>query len=274
MSIIPNEITDKTTEIIVNSTGLILASFFVILLPLILSFLWIRYYHGKIFVITIGIAGLTFSIIAEGIIVAFLILLTGQKNFIFYLIMGLSPGIFEETGRYICYKYFLKNYLNSKKTPISYGIGHWGIESIFLGIQFISYIFLKNILIKDGTLTENITFVYCLSCMIERISMVTLHISLSIFVFKAIKDNKLTFFFIEIILHDFVDIFTLLRFEKIITNLFVYEIIILLVCVSIAVFAYKIYYDFMDINGEYSEFTKIRSDIDKEVDGRTGILAP
>ena len=44
---------------------------------------------------------------------------------------GLMAGVFEETGRYVSFKWFLK-----KETRIqdglSYGIGHGGIEAMLI----------------------------------------------------------------------------------------------------------------------------------------------
>ena len=45
------------------------------------------------------------------------------------LVLGLFPGVFEETGRFIAFKTVLKNRRN-RETSISYGIGHGGIEVI------------------------------------------------------------------------------------------------------------------------------------------------
>ena len=55
-------------------------------------------------------------------------------------IVGLFPGVFEETGRLVAYKSVLKN-RNNKETSISYGIGHGGFEvMLILGLTFITYI--------------------------------------------------------------------------------------------------------------------------------------
>ena len=56
------------------------------------------------------------------------------------LMVGLFPGVFEETGRLIAYKTVLKKRTN-KETSISYGIGHGGIEVVaILGLTYINYI--------------------------------------------------------------------------------------------------------------------------------------
>ncbi len=45
------------------------------------------------------------------------------------ILLGIFPGVFEETGRLIAYKTVLKNRKN-RETSISHGIGHGGIEQM------------------------------------------------------------------------------------------------------------------------------------------------
>lgn len=55
-------------------------------------------------------------------------------------IVGLFPGLFEETGRFIAFKTLLKKKRN-KMTGVTYGLGHAGIEVILLfGITYATYL--------------------------------------------------------------------------------------------------------------------------------------
>jgi uncharacterized membrane protein YhfC len=60
---------------------------------------------------------------------------------------ALLAGVFEETGRFLAFKFLLKK-RTGRKTAISYGIGHGGFEAVFLlvftGIQYLTYISLIN----------------------------------------------------------------------------------------------------------------------------------
>ena len=49
------------------------------------------------------------------------------------IILGLLAGAFEETARYILFRYILKN-IRSWKEGILVGLGHGGIEALLLGI--------------------------------------------------------------------------------------------------------------------------------------------
>src|ERR687892_302963 len=49
------------------------------------------------------------------------------------IILGLLAGIFEETARYILFRYILKN-ARTWKEGILVGLGHGGVEALLLGI--------------------------------------------------------------------------------------------------------------------------------------------
>src|SRR5574339_951081 len=49
------------------------------------------------------------------------------------VILGLLAGVFEETARYILFKFILKN-SSSWKEGVLVGLGHGGIEAFLLGI--------------------------------------------------------------------------------------------------------------------------------------------
>ena len=56
------------------------------------------------------------------------------------LVLGLFPGVFEETGRLVAFKTVLRKRKN-RETGISYGIGHGGIEvMLILGLTYITNI--------------------------------------------------------------------------------------------------------------------------------------
>lgn len=128
-------------------------------------------------------------------------------------LVGLFPGVFEETGRLIVYKTVLRKRTN-KETSISYGIGHGGIEVVLLlGITYVNYI-AYAIAINTGAFTAIVeqvlaqapdqiaqveqmvallttfSFGKLLLDVVERIFAVSFHIGASILVFYACKDKK------------------------------------------------------------------------------------
>lgn len=62
----------------------------------------------------------------------------------------LPAALFEETGRWTAFRFFLKNHLTAE-TALMYGAGHGGAESILIvGITYISNI-VTSIMINSGT---------------------------------------------------------------------------------------------------------------------------
>ena len=241
------------SEITINVPGIIFESGLVFLLPFILSFIWIKYYNEKIISpILVGIIGFISSV---GVETLFLFLLTQifDKTSIIITIIGLiSPGLFEETGRYICLNYLLKKN-KLKNISVCYGLGHGGIESIFVGLTFLSYLFTKDILIEKGVLKESITFVDCLIGFFERMFAVIIHISLSIIVYKAVKDKIIYYYIFSIIYHEFIDLFVFLKAKNYITSLFIVELIVGILTLSIGFYSYRLYNRFEDKKEEQKD---------------------
>ena len=237
---------EPNDEITVNIFGLLISIFIVISLPFLLSFIWIKYKNGKFFAIICGIGGFLSSVFIEGIITYIFSLFLNKNSPLFYVITCISPGLFEETGRYIFFKYVLKNY-NHVSTSVSYGIGHGGIESIFVGFSLIGYIVAKKSFIEKKIITQNITFGIGLMSGIERILSMGIHISLSIFVFKAVKEAKTNYYIASIFLHDFVDFFAFLKAVGIINSIVLIESLILVLCSILSLIAYNIYKNMNEI---------------------------
>ena len=234
--------TEIPQEINISFPGIIISSFLEILLPFILSFIWIKYFYGKFFCILIGIVGFIASVAIESVFLQIIAWIAGRGIF-FYIIAGLSPGLFEETGRYICLKYLLsKEQYQQKSISISYGIGHGGIESLLVGITFLSNLFAKDLLIEKGILKSSITFFVSLMGFVERIFAVLFHISASVFVYKAVKEKKIIYYIIAIILHDLVDLIALFYRIGTIKNIFVIELIVGIFSSCIGYYAYKLYH--------------------------------
>ena len=230
----------ENQSIYINTPAVIFAFIFDISLIFIYSFINIKYYKGKIFTILIGIVGFIGSVFLEGITILIITQIFGEKSKMLIPFSLAFPGIFEETGRYICFKYIL-NKDKDKIKSISYGIGHGGIESLLVGVSLLRFIFIKDSLIEQGLLKEDLTFIYIFLGALERFVGVFIQISLSVMVFKTIKENDHKFYIIAIFLHDFIDFFAFLYNQNILSNLFVIEFLICFFAVIISRYAHKLY---------------------------------
>ena len=224
----------------ISFPGIVFAFFFEICLPLIISIYSIKYYKGKIFYFLIGIAGFVSSVGIESIMLFIIAKFVDKTSVAFYCFAGISPGLFEETGKYI-----YLNYLNSKEKKksisINYGIGHGGIECFMVGLNLLTNLFAKDQLIKQGILKDDITIYICLMSIIERVFAIVMQISLSIIVYKSINEKKFIFYLLAIILHDGVDLIVLLKHKGFLTSIYTTEFIVGIFSFYLSFYAYNLY---------------------------------
>ena len=139
------------------------------------------------------------------------------------IILGLLAGIFEETARYILFKFILKN-TRSWKEGILVGLGHGGTEAVLLGILaavgFIAMVGYRTIDLSTVpsipadqlALARQQVDAYwsapwhmALMGFVERIFAICLHVSLSVLVLYAIVFRKPIWFWLALLWHAFVD---------------------------------------------------------------------
>ena len=182
-----------------------------------------------------------------------------------YALVGAGlAGIFEETGRWIAFRFILKKHTD-KKTAITYGIGHGGIEAVILlsvgAFQYITYAVMINQGVF-GTIVEQVrmvspdqveaveavavaltslTFGNSLIGCVERLFAVIFHISASVLVFKSVREKKWYYFVLAVVLHGLVDVFAAMYQFGVITSIWVVEGLIGAWAVGIGIFAYKVY---------------------------------
>lgn len=146
-------------------------------------------------------------------------------NIVFFAVfLGLSAGIFEEVGRFVGFKYFLRNILE-RKNGIAYGIGHGGIEAMLLvGLTYINNIAF-SVMINSGTFDKIIdqqlgsvtadiikdALVKTPPLMflvggIERFFSIIIQIALSLIVLHAVRFKKTSFLLFAILIHTLINI--------------------------------------------------------------------
>lgn len=147
---------------------------------------------------------------------------------LYALYTGLVAGIFEETGRFVAFR-FLRKKFPGKETAITYGIGHGGFEAMSLvGFGYIQY-FSIAMMIHKGTIDEmlssysgetlasleqivslisSLSVEICVITIIERIYAFVFHIALSVLVYHAVNvSGKKYLFPVAILLHAGLDLF-------------------------------------------------------------------
>jgi uncharacterized membrane protein YhfC len=142
------------------------------------------------------------------------------------IVLGLLAGIFEETARYILFKFNLKN-AKTWNEGVLVGAGHGGVEAFLLGIlaalTVVNMIVLRNAdLAALGIPAELVeatkqqvaafwsTPVYMAFLgLIERISAICLHLSLSVMVLYSVAYKKPVWFWAALLWHALVDVYFL-----------------------------------------------------------------
>lgn len=128
---------------------------------------------------------------------------------------GLAAGLFEETGRLVAFKYFLKEHTRPV-TAVSYGLGHGGMEAVLLvGLTMLSNLLLAQSYVQGAELppeavaavqavldTPAVMFFWS---GLERVSAIILHVALSVLVFAAVRTEKRWLFPAAVLAHGAVD---------------------------------------------------------------------
>jgi uncharacterized membrane protein YhfC len=141
---------------------------------------------------------------------------------------GLAAGIFEECGRFITMKFFLKKETDNPHNALMYGAGHGGIEMVVLLTMTMFNNLLYSIMINTGHAsiitsalddankavleeTFNTLIAYppakFLLSSWERVSAMAVQLSLSVLVWIAVTKGakKIWFLFLAILMHAFLD---------------------------------------------------------------------
>ncbi|MBO5994103.1 MAG: YhfC family intramembrane metalloprotease [Firmicutes bacterium] len=225
-----------------------------VIIPIVVAIIWKFWKHEKFTTILVGAATFVlFALILEKTIQNALVFPTtmgledhavsqflNARPVLWAIVLGLFPGVFEETGRLVAFKTVLRNRKN-RETAISYGIGHGGIEVILvIGINYITYI-VYGIMINTGvfqgvidqvaeqapfqldairTLADQLTtfsFADVGVGMFERVFAFLFHVGASILVFYAARDKgRLWLWPLAILLHTALDSLAGLNMAKVI----------------------------------------------------------
>ena len=205
--------------------------------PVVIAIIWKKKKKEPFTTILIGAATFMVFVIVEKIIQSFFIMdstpigaFINARPLLWAFTVGFFPGIFEETGRLVAFKTFLKK-RTQRETAISYGIGHGGLAevSIIMTYTMISYI-AYGVLINTGMFNEIIeqarelapnqlsqiegigksltefSFITLLIMIFERVFAVLFHIGASIIVFYACKDKKKIWLYpLAVVIHGLID---------------------------------------------------------------------
>ena len=146
---------------------------------------------------------------------------------VYALYAGLAAGLFEECGRYVAFRFILRNDADDDHNALMYGAGHGGAEAIYvLTFGMVNNILTANMInsgelssLVEGLSNEELASVMqavttlaeadpriFLIGIAERIFAIAAHIALSVLVWFAVQDKRNGYLFpTAIALHALLD---------------------------------------------------------------------
>lgn len=136
--------------------------------------------------------------------------------------LGLAAGLFEETARWILFKFFIKD-RRSWNEGVLVGAGHGGVEAFLVGVMsiftLINMIVLKNVDMSAmgipadqlAATQQQVADFWAspaytgLLGFVERVFAITLHIALSVMVLYGLVYKKPLWFWLAVLWHALVD---------------------------------------------------------------------
>lgn len=223
-----------------NNTAIIVTLIFSVAFPFGMMIWWKKKTGEKIWSFVVGAIGFAlFAMVLENLLHQVCLV---NENAVSKAILGspvlytlyaaFAAGVFEETGRLFGFKVLLrKNHKNS--CAVAYGIGHGGIEVLF--ILGASYLVLLLALLgvdfgSEATNAQMIATAQSISLtsagitMFERVCAMMIQIGLSMLVFVAAREKKYLWLYpVAILIHAMIDAPAALYQHQVISSIFVVE---------------------------------------------------
>ena len=125
------------------------------------------------------------------------------------LLHSVTAGLFEEGARYIAYKFLVKNH--TFQNGLMYGVGHGGIESIYLvgaSVLSVGVIILTNpsafTPAQLAAIIETPLYIPFVG-FYERVMAITIQISLSLIVLECLRKRDFRYLIAAILIHTAID---------------------------------------------------------------------
>ncbi|WP_055441403.1 YhfC family intramembrane metalloprotease [Anoxybacillus suryakundensis] len=179
--------------------------------------------------------------------------LKGTNNVWAFVAYGaLAAGVFEEIGRYIGFRFMLKNH-RTYGDGLSFGLGHGGIEAVLIGAFSAVNMMVISHLMQTGqfeqvasslpatqvdmiqSMLNQPDWMYVLGG-IERIFAIAIHVALSLLVLYGVRNGQFRYVVYAMLTHALIDVVPALYQVKVISNIWVVESILALIAIASFVF--------------------------------------
>jgi uncharacterized membrane protein YhfC len=211
--------------------GLVIATVFVIVYPFALAFIarkklhvgWRYFWFGTlVFLVSQLLTRVPAVTILQNTVLASLLRTSTAFLWTWLVILALTAGIFEEVGRYLGYRIFMRREEKTWNKGVMYGLGHGGLESAVLigGLLLLSVINLAvysstnlntlsqakhaQIVQQVNDLNAQPAWTALLGAW-ERLWTVFIQVALSVIVLQVFRRQAIVWLFIAILAHAGVD---------------------------------------------------------------------
>ncbi|MGP3562361.1 YhfC family intramembrane metalloprotease [Geobacillus sp. BK01] len=185
--------------------------------------------------------------------------LKGTDNvWLFVLYAALAAGVFEEIGRYVGFRWLLKQ-KRAYGDGLSFGLGHGGTEAILLGVFGAVNTMVLMSLIQTGAFDKTIApslpagqaelikeqvlhtpFALYVVGGLERLLALAVHVALSLLVLLGVRERQFRYVVYAIFIHAAMDVLPALYQAKVITNVWAVEAVLLVWALAAVLFTRRI----------------------------------
>lgn len=147
------------------------------------------------------------------------IVMQTETPWLYVLYAVATAAIFEETARWVIFFWLQKKRSLTFRDGMAYGLGHGGIEALFIGIvSLLNFLVLTKVVTQgnaqllaqipqemiDHVQSMNAGSIYILA--FERILAILIQILLTFWVWKAVKEKAVVYFLAALGLHALIDL--------------------------------------------------------------------
>lgn len=209
------------------------ASIFAIAYPFVLAIIvrmrlrvsWRYFWYGTLVFLVFQLLTRLPAVLVLNNVFASQLKASGVFRFVWSLILALTAGLFEEVGRYVGYRVFMRREEKTWSKAVMYGIGHGGIESIVL-IGALGLLSLVNIIVTSSlnlsvlTPSQHATVVQQFAALNaqpqwfpllgawERLWTIPIQVAFSVLVLQVFQRDTIAWLWLAIIVHTIVDFST------------------------------------------------------------------
>ena len=130
------------------------------------------------------------------------ILFSMTNTVLYILLLAFSAGVFEEAGRFVGMRFFMKKGL-TWKNGVVFGLGHSGVEAfVLVGLPYLGI--LIALLSGDTAYAGTPPYTFLVGGL-ERVLTFAIHIGMTLLVLYSVKFKKVRFLLWAILFHTAVD---------------------------------------------------------------------